>query len=227
MSIEEYFGDWLKVVDVNEAEALMKRLIPYKSQLCPQPKDIFKAFRLCSYDSLRSVIVAQDPYPDIYKGRPRATGIAFANTSDTPEEDLSPSLNILKESVINYLVPHRTTIFDPSLEKWEEQGVLLLNSALSCLSGRPGSHSLLWRPFMKSLLLNLSRHKTGIVYVLMGSQAQSYELYINQKFNHIIRIRHPAWYARQKIKMPSETWQEINNILIGQNGYGIEWFKEY
>ena len=61
----------------------------------------------------------------------------------------------------------------------------------------------------------------------MGSQAQSYELYINQKFNHIIRIRHPAWYARQKIKMPSETWQEINNILIGQNGYGIEWFKEY
>jgi uracil DNA glycosylase len=79
---------------------------------------------------------------------------------------------------------------------------------------------------MKSLLSNMSKHTTGIVYVLMGSQAQSFEPYIDQRSNHIIRIRHPSWYARQKTRMPSDVWQEVNRILIGQNGYGIEWYEE-
>jgi uracil DNA glycosylase len=105
--------------------------------------------------------------------------------------------------------------------------VLLLNSALSCELGRVGSHTLLWRPFMKSLLTNLSKYRTGIVYLLMGTQAQTLEPYINRQFNYVVRIRHPSWYARQKQRMPSDIWQEINSILIGQNGYGIEWFTEY
>ena len=136
-------------------------------------------------------------------------------------------MEILKESVIDFTIPHRTIIFDPSLEKWEEQGVLLLNSALTCQQGKVGSHSLLWRPFIKSLFTNLSEQACGIVYILMGTDAQSFETYINKQFNHIIRIRHPSYYARTKTKMPSNIWQDVNNILIGQNGYGIEWFKEY
>ena len=168
-----------------------------------------------------------DPYPNLRKGKPVATGLAFANSSDTPDTQLSSSLEVLKESVINYTIPHRTINFDPSLEKWEAQGVLLLNSALSCELGRVGSHTLLWRPFMKSLLTNLSKYCTGIVYLLMGTQAQTLEPYINRQFNHVVRIRHPSWYARQKQKMPSDIWQEINSILISQNGYGIEWFTEY
>ena len=156
-----------------------------------------------------------------------ATGIAFANSLDTQDNSYSPSLEILRESVIDYTIPHRTIIFDPSLEKWEEQGVLLLNSALTCEVGRVGSHYLLWRPFIISLLTNLSKCSSGIVYVLMGSQAQSLEPYINKQFNHVIHIRHPSYYARTKSRMPSDVWQKINNILIGQNGYGIEWYKEY
>jgi uracil DNA glycosylase len=166
------------------------------------------------------------PYFNIRNGKPIATGIAFANTSDTQEKDYSPSLEVLRESVINYTVPHRTVNFDPSLEKWEAQGVLLLNSALSCEVGRVGSHTLLWRPFIKSLLTNLSKYHTGIVYVLMGTVAQSFEPYINKQFNHVIRIRHPSWYARQRQRMPSDIWEEINSILICLNGSGIEWYKE-
>jgi uracil DNA glycosylase len=60
----------------------------------------------------------------------------------------------------------------------------------------------------------------------MGNQAQNFEPFINARFNHIIRIRHPSWYARNKTRMPSDIWNEVNNILIGQNGYGIEWYKE-
>ena len=221
MTIQEYFGDWSKVVDLTEADRILRKLSASNHVICPQLKDIFKAFTLCPLNDLRVIILAQDPYPQ--KGV--ATGLAFANNPDTGE--LSPSLEILKESVINYTIPHRTINFDPSLEKWEAQGVLLLNSALSCELGRVGSHTLLWRPFIKSLLTNLSKYHTGIVYVLMGTVAQSFEPYIKKQFNHVVHIRHPSWYARQKQRMPSDIWKEINSILIGQNGYGIEWFTEY
>ena len=223
MTIEEYFGDWSKVVDLKEADRILRSLTSSKQLICPQLKDVFKAFKYCALKDLRVVILGQDPYPQ--KGV--ATGIAFANSPNTQEDSYSPSLEILRESVIDYTIPHRTIIFDPSLEKWESQGVLLLNSALTCQLGRVGSHSLLWRPFIKSLLTNLSKQTCGIVYVLMGTEAQSFEPYINKQFNHIVRIRHPSYYARTKTRMPSELWQEVNNILIGQNGYGIEWYQEY
>lgn len=222
MTIQEYFGDWSKVIDLAEADRILRKLSASKNIICPKLKDIFKAFTLCPFSNLRVVILGQDPYPQ----KDIATGLAFANKSNTPESHLSPSLEVLKESVINYNIPHRTINFDPSLEKWETQGVLLLNSALSCDLGKVGSHVLMWRPFIKSLLINLSKYHTGLVYVLMGTQAISLEPYINRRFNHVIRIRHPSWYARQKQRMPSDIWQEINSILISQNGYGIEWYEE-
>ena len=233
MTIQEYFGDWSKGVDLPEADRILRKLSASNHIICPQIKDIFKAFTLCPFNDLRVVLLGQDPYSSlkaaVLDGSPSripvATGLAFANSPDTQE--LSPSLEVLKESVINYTIPHRTTIFAPSLEKWEAQGVLLLNSALSCEVGRVGSHTLLWRPFIKSLLTNLSKYHTGIVYVLMGTVAQSFEPYINKQFNHVIRIRHPSWYARQRQRMPSDIWQKIDSILIACNGYGIEWFTEY
>ena len=221
MTIQKYFGDWSKVIDLQEADRIIRKLSASNHTICPKLKDIFKAFTLCPLNDLRVILLSQDPYPQ--KGV--ATGLAFANSSNTQE--LSPSLEILKESVINYAIPHRTINFDPSLEKWEAQGVLLLNSALSCEVGRIGSHILLWRPFIKSLLTNLSKYHTGIVYVLMGTQAQSFEPYINKQFNHVIRCRHPSWYSRNQVRMSSDIWQKVNSILISLNGYGIEWYEEY
>ena len=73
---------------------------------------------------------------------------------------------------------------------------------------------------------NLSEYSTGIVYLLAGSNAQSFEPYINKSFNYVIRCRHPAYYARTNTRMPSDIWKQINDILIGQSGYGIKWFEE-
>lgn len=234
MTIQEYFGDWSTVIDLSEADRLMRKLSASKATICPQLKNVFRAFLLCPYRDLKVVILAQDPYPTlkttVLEGLPSrspvATGLAFANSSDTPLSSYSPSLEVLKESVIDFTVPHRTITFDPSLEKWAEQGVLLLNSALTCEAGRIGSHALLWRPFIKSLLTNLSLYHTGIVYLLMGTEAQSFEPYINKKFNYIRRIRHPAWYHRQHEHMPSDIWREINTIVKGQTGSTIEWYQE-
>ena len=224
MTAEQYFGDWSRVVDIKEAE---KALLALRGQsICPLPKDIFKAFHLCSLNNLKVLILGQDPYPTTnHLSLPTATGIAFANSPDTPKHLFSPSLEVLRDSVIDFTVPHGTINFDPSLETWEEQGVLMLNSALTCMVGKPGSHSLLWRPFISSLITNLSLHLTGIVYVLMGSAAQSFESCINQHSNHIIRIRHPAWYARTNTRMP-DIWKDINQILMGMYGEKVEWYKE-
>lgn len=227
MTIQEYFGDWCKVIDVREAERITKRLVESRQVICPRIKDIFKAFTLCSLHNLRVVIMGQDPYNDYWKGEPRATGIAFGNGSTTPKESYSPSLDVLMESVIDFTRPHESIIFDPSLEKWEKQGVLMLNSALTCIAGRTGSHALMWRPFINTLLTNLSNYDTGIVYVLMGNEAQSFEHCINPRYNHIIKTRHPSWYARNHTKMPTDLWHEINKLLIAHYGFGVEWYKEY
>lgn len=227
MTIQEYFGDWSKIVDTSEADRIIKKLSLSKHLICPKIKDIFKAFTLCSFHNLKVIILGQDPYPTIVNNAPTATGIAFANPKDTLEKDYSPSLNILIESIIDFTYPHRNIIFDPSLEKWEAQGVLLLNSALSCIAGKIGSHTLMWRPFIRSFLLNLSTYDTGIIYVLMGKEAQSFEPYINKQYNHIIKINHPSWYARNHTSMPSDLWYQVNDILKSKYGYGIEWYTEY
>lgn len=205
MTIQEYFGDWCKVINLTEANTILKKLVVSKQPIYPNIKDIFKDFTLCPLHNLRVVIMGQDP--------------------STSPPHFSPSLEVLMESVIDFSLPHGSINFDPSLEKWESQGVLMLNSALSCNVGKVGSHALLWKPFIRSLLTNLSLHTNGVVYVLMGSEAQSFESCINSKYNYILKTRHSSWYAKNNQVMPSNLWTNINSILIGQNGYGIEWYE--
>ena len=227
MTIQEYFGDWSAVVDLQEADRIIRKLSTSSHNICPDVKDVFKAFRLCSYNNLKVLILGQDPYFDYRNHHPTATGIAFANSRDTSEDNYSSSLDVLRESVIDYSLPHGNINFDPSLEEWESQGVLLLNAALSCEAGKPGSHYLMWKPFISSLLVAFSKCNPGIVYVLMGSIAQSYLPCIDESLNHVICIKHPSWYARQGEKMPHDLWRRVNNILIGQSGKGINWYTEY
>lgn len=228
MTINEYFGDWAKAVDLNEVDRLMKKLISMKKDmhltLCPLPKDTFKCFHLCPFNDLRVVILGYDPYPNLIDNKPVATGVAFANSSDTLEENYSPSLKVLGDSVIDFTKPHENINFDPSLEKWEEQGVLMLNSSLSCIAGKTGSHYLMWRPFIIHLLKQLSHLKTGIVYLLLGKVAQSYKEYIKDDFNYVLSYPHPSFYARKLMTMP-HVFDKINNIFISQNGYGIKWYN--
>ena len=167
MTIQQYFGDWCKVINLNDANAILKRLA-----------------------ASRQII-----YP------------------------------CLMESVIDFSLPHGSINFDPSLEKWESQGVLMLNAALSCIAGKTGSHISLWQPFIRSFLTNLSSHTNGIVYVLMGSEAQSLASCINSRYNHILKTKPLSWYIQNHQPMPSSLWHHINNILIGQNGYGIQWYE--
>lgn len=222
MTAEEYFGDWIKVINKKELFKIMKWLKTVNpDNLCPSMKNIFKAFRICSYDECKSVWLGLDPYPQ--KGV--AQGILFGNSANTSEEQLSPSLKVVKEAMINYELPHNIVKFDNTLEAIARQGVLLINSSLTCEVGRTGVHSNIWRPFIASLLYNMSSLNSGIVYVLFGRQAQSFRSYITG-YQHIFEEYHPAYYARNNEKMPSTIFYKVNEILFGQNGTKIQYYYE-
>ena len=225
MTLDEYFGDWMKVIDRTELNNVMAKVgQEYKRKLiCPAQPDVFKVFRLCSLESLKIVMLFQDPYPQ--KGI--ATGLALANNSETLDSELSPSLKVIKEAVIDFEIPHNCITFDPTLESWAKQGILMLNSALTVEMNRIGSHVMLWRPFISKFLKNLSNYNTGIVYVLFGKQAQTFKPYIMEQFNHVFGVEHPAYFARSGRKMPHELFINISNIVEGIYGVPIEWYKEY
>ena len=223
MTIEEYFGDWMKVLDKTEAMKIMGWLRTVNpNTLCPALPNVFRAFKLCPYNKCRVVFIGQDPYPQ--KGV--ATGVLFGNSKNTPEDKLSPSLQVVKESAINYECPHNPLVFDNTLESWAKQGILMINSALTCEVNRVGSHVNEWRPFVSKLLKNLSTRETGIIYVLFGKQAQTLKPYIDDRYNDIIEVEHPAFFARTNQIMPYSVFTRVNDLLYGRYGEKIEWYKE-
>lgn len=210
MTPQEYFGDWWKCIDSGVLfETMSKVKATYGLQtVYPHLKDIFKAFELCPYNELKVVIIGQDPYPD-----GSGTGIAFANKSDT--DTLSISLAML-------LSNFNTIKVNPNLEHWAKQGVLLLNSSLTVVKNNPGSHTMLWRPFMTSFIKNLCEWNTGLIFVLLGEQAKTFKPYIG-KFNNVLEFKHPAYYARTDGKMPN-IFAEIDKLTKAKNNLTINWY---
>ena len=225
MTLEEYFGRWMRVIDKRELESVLSKLGPeYKRKpICPAQSDVFKAFKVCPYDKLKVVMLSQDPYPQ--KGV--ATGILFGNKEGTKDKDLSPSLQIVKEAAINFEIPHNCIIFDPTLESWAKQGILMINSALTVEMNKIGSHVMLWRPFIASLLKKLSENDTGIIYVLFGKQAQTFKPYINKQFNTVLEEDHPAYFARTGKAMPHTVFEQISKLTKEMYGMPITWYQEY
>jgi len=222
VAAEEYFGDWAQVIDSKVTiSALLQVKAIHSDDLCPSWKNIFKAFKLCPYNKCRAVFVGQDPYPQ----QGVAQGILFGNSIDTPEDQLSPSLQVVKEAVIDYTIPHGRIEFDNTLESWCKQGILMINSALTCKVNQVGSHYNIWHPFISTLFRNLSLNNSGLIWVLFGNQASSYKQYILGSQN-ILEVYHPAYYARRQEKMPN-VFAKVNEILRGQNGDQFKFYKEY
>lgn len=221
MKLEEYFGDWLKVIDKQELYKVVNNINTlYKTHSCePAYNNIFRAFHITPYNNLKLVSLAQDVYPQ----HNVSTGICFANKKDVVK--LSPSLEILKEAIIDFEIPHNLITFDPTLEEVSKQGVLLLNSALTVETDKPNSHTYIWRPFISSLLKNLSVYNPGLVYILWGNVAKSFESYITSAYK-IYKMPHPAYYARTNTKIPSSFFTELNNTIFHCFNEKIKWFKE-
>jgi len=220
MMISAVFNNWLRVIDTSTLFKVLGQLNP--KNICPSKDNVFRAFTLCPIEKCRVVFLGQDPYPQPGV----ATGILFGNSANM--EDLSPSLQVIKEAVIDYTKLHNYPIeFDNSLESWAKQGILMINSALTVEVNKIGSHTALWRPFISTFLETFSSYQPGVVYVLFGKQAQTFEPYIKKCGNHILKENHPAYYARTGQLMPSTIFRKVNEYLKKQYNEEIVWYTEF
>lgn len=219
MNAKDFFGDgWSKVIPFKELDRAIIDLNS-KNNFTPNPSSVFKAFKDCDYNDLKVVILGQDPYPQ----NGVATGVAFANSKNTLIKDWSPSLKVLYASAINYSedLPLSDSVF-PTLDLWSKQGVLLLNSALTVEVDNPGSHTLLWRDFIKNFLINLSQEKECLVYALLGINAKSFKDYINENSNDILYYPHPSYCSRNKQLIPG-LFRDIDTCLEAMGKDKIIW----
>ena len=197
--------------DVNRA---LKSI--YKDNPTPSLNNIFDAFKLCDYDNLKVILLGQDPYPQ--KGV--ATGIAFANKKET--KAISPSLQVLRDSAFKYLTNlNKDAKFDVTLESWERQGVLMLNSSLTTRVGSIGTHTMIWRPVIKNFISKLSWIKPDLVYILSGGIANSFKPYITDSLG-IVSTVHPSFCIRTNTPFP-DVFNEVNNILEKAGKSKIVW----
>lgn len=188
----------------------------YRDNPTPSLDKIFDAFYKCPYDKLKVIWIGQDPYPQ--KGV--ATGIAFGNEKGTT--NLSKSLEILVKYASEYLEkPGKQIIFDPTLEEWEKQGVLMLNSSLTTRVNEIGRHTMIWRPVISSFLAKISWIKPDLVYVLSGSTANSFKPYIGGN-KGIVSTVHPSFCARTNTPFP-DVFNEVNDFLEKAGKEKIEW----
>lgn len=209
-----YIKSWGSIIDVNEMNKALQQLKDLDN-IAPSPKHIFDAFKLCNYNNLKCIILGMDPYPQ--KGV--ATGLAFANHNNS---EISPSLKVIQSSLYLNLDGR----LDVTLKNWAEQGVLLLNSALTVELNKPGSHAMIWRNFIISVLKNLSDYSPGLPYILFGNTAKTFLPYIN-KNNKVILERHPSYYASCNALLEKDVFTEVNEHLYKTNGEKIEWLKQF
>jgi uracil-DNA glycosylase len=172
------------------------------NRFTPPLKYVFRAFEECPYDKLKVVIVGQDPYP--YMGV--ADGIAFSCSLSKPQ----PSLVKMFEDIEHTVHQGFPTYQDPDLKRWSNQGVLMLNTALTCQIDKVGSHYHIWNDFIMYLMDMLNLTSSGLIFILMGKQAQELEPYISEN-HHILKTSHPASAAYSKGK-----W-ECNNVFNKAN----------
>ena len=131
----------------------------------------FEALRLTPFESVRAVILGQDPYPT----KELACGLAFSVPPDLPPDVRRPhSLNCILAELRR---DHFTAPMDATLEPWAANGVLLLNTALTVRAGDAGSHRDAWAPFTNAALTTLARRPEPpgpIVFLLWGNHAKGY-----------------------------------------------------
>ncbi len=150
----------------------------------PKGTDIFRAFNSTPFDSVKVVILGQDPY----HGFGQAHGLCFS----VPEGiSFPPSLNnIFKEykDDLGYEIPR-----SGNLEHWAKEGVLLLNATLTVRVNQAGSHQRKgWEQFTDAVIKHISEKSNNIVFILWGNYAQQKGRWIDTKKHHIIKAVHPS-----------------------------------
>ena len=180
----------------------------------PPLKHVFRAFEECPEKDLKVVIIGQDPYPSINV----ADGMAFScSLTGKPQ----PSLKYIFQEVERTVYQDWPTYQDPDLKRWANQGVLLINTALTCEIDKVGSHYNIWNDFIMYLLDMLNLTKSGLIFILLGAKAQELEAVLGQN-HYILKASHPASAAYNGGKWDcNDVFNKANEILKQQNEPGL------
>ncbi|UII30302.1 uracil-DNA glycosylase [Fulvivirga ulvae] len=181
----------------------------------PPGKEIFNAFDHCDFEAVKVVIIGQDPY----HGPGQANGLCFSVRDGIRKP---PSLlNIFKEikNDLGKEIPE-----SGNLERWANQGVLLLNATLTVRANTAGSHQNKgWEEFTDSVIKKLSDEKEGLVFLLWGSYAQKKGVVIDENKHYVLKCAHPSPFAADRGFFGCKHFSKTNEYLRKIGKTEIDW----
>ncbi len=177
---------------------------------------IFNAFDQTPFSEVKVVIIGQDPY----HGAGQAHGLCFSVQDGVPPP---PSLvNIFKE--IQSDIGIQMNVKKGNLTHWAQQGVLLLNAALTVRANEPFSHSKIgWATFTDAVIQKIAEDKEGIVFLLWGKFAQEKQSLIDETKHHVLKAAHPSPFSADKGFFGCKHFSKTNQLLQNQGKDPIDW----
>jgi uracil-DNA glycosylase len=185
-------------------------------QIFPKGAHIFRAFDACPFNQVKVVILGQDPYPT--KGH--AHGLCFSVEPDV--RPLPKSLNnIFKEMVADLGVPFPD---NGNLITWAQQGVLLLNSALTVEEGQPDSHKNFgWETFTDAVIEQINAQKSNVVFILWGAKSALKASFIDNSKHLILKSVHPSPLSAHRGFFGCRHFSKTNAFLRMTQQQEIQW----
>lgn len=184
----------------------------YESKKNVYPKitnNVFKGFRVCDPKSTRVVFIGDRPYLNNF-----ANGVAYAAPfALSVPRSLEQMVRTIEETMDKLYLD-----FDPSLEKWLRQGVMLINSSLVATDEKAYYEA--FKPLIAETIKTLTKLNNGIIFVLVGAQAQKFDEFIDKSVAYTIKCNEPLEFG-----LFEDIFSDINNIIESNNGkeYTIDW----
>ena len=181
----------------------------------PEEKNVFNALELTPFESVKVVILGQDPY----HGFGQAHGLSFSVQKGIP---LPPSLRNIYKELQEDIGGELPTEGD--LSHWAKQGVLLLNTVLTVEEGNANSHKGMgWEKLTNRLIESLNELKHPVIFILWGKPAQDKEKLITNPNHVILKSPHPSPLSAYRGFFGSKPFSRVNDILIQHGQTPIRW----
>ena len=193
-------------------------------RIYPPMGEIFSALDYCPLDQVRVVIIGQDPY----HGESQAHGLSF---SVKPGVRPPPSLrNIFQEIQVDMHASSTSTQEFPMnrgcLTSWAAQGVLLLNSVLTVVAGRSGSHQGYgWEQFTDQIVKVVNEQREHVVFLLWGSPAQRKGEIVDRNRHYVLSAPHPSPLSADRGFFGCRHFSKTNSYLQSHGYEPIDWFR--
>ncbi len=199
----------------HQLEQFLASQLQAQKIIYPAENDVFNALNATSYETVKVVILGQDPY----HGEGQAHGLSF---SVPRGQRIPPSLknifNELHRDLQQPLPDHGC------LQSWARQGVLLLNAVLTVEQQQAGSHAGKgWELFTDAIIARLSDSRSGLVFMLWGAYAQKKGRLINQDKHCVLSSSHPSPLSAHRGFLGNQHFSKANQYLTANHQAVIRW----